>query len=71
MLTGVFTLQSCIKYRIKEVEHGSMKYYSPEKRVLFTWEDMFPFNGNDLESTKKTIDGDKLRKVKNYTYLNY
>jgi len=71
MLMGVLTLQSCVKYRIRVVEHGSMKYYSPEKRVLLTWEEILPFYGNDLESTKKTIDEDRLRKVKNYTYLNY
>ncbi len=68
---GVLSLQSCTVYRIRVVEHGSMKYYSPEKRVLFTWEEILPFYGNDLESAKKTIDEDRLRKVKNYTYLNY
>lgn len=69
MLMGVLT--SCTSYRIRVTQHGSMKYYTPEKRVLFTWEEILPFYGNDLESAKKTIDGDRLRKVKNYTYLNY
>ena len=71
MLMGVLTLHSCVKYRIGVIEHGSIKYYSPEKRVLFTWEDMSPFGGNDLSSAKEKINGDRNRRHKKITYIKY
>lgn len=71
MLMGVFTLQSCVRYRIKVVDHGSMKYYHPQKRILFSWEDMNSFYGHDLKSAKERIDLDRNRNVINKTYINY
>ena len=69
MLMGV--LSSCTSYRIRVIQHGSMKYYVPEKRILYTWEELLPFYGNDLTSAKRTIDEDRSRKVNNFTYLKY
>lgn len=71
MLMGVFTLQSCVRYRIKVVDNGSMKYYHPQKRILFSWEDMNSFYGHDLNSSKNRIDEDRKSKIKNYTYIKY
>lgn len=68
---GVLTLQSCVKYRIRVIEHGPMKYYTPEKRVLLTWEEILPFYGNDLTSARRAIEDDRSRKVKKSIYLNY
>jgi len=69
MSMGVFT--SCTSYRIRVVEHGSMKYYTPEKRILYTWEELKPFYGNDLESAKRTIDQDRNRNIENRIYFKY
>jgi hypothetical protein len=71
MLMGVFTLQSCIKYRIKVIEHGSMKYYTPEKRTFFSWEEMPPNVIYDLTTAKERIDSDRNRKNKKYLYIKY
>ncbi len=71
MLMGVFTLQSCTIYRIKVVKNGSTNYYFPQKRVLYSWEDMDQLVGYDLESAKKTIDLDRESKIKNHTYIKY
>ncbi len=71
MAVGVLSLQSCTSYRIRVIKHGSMKYYRPEKRILFSWEEMKPFYGNDLKSAKERIDEDRNRKNENYSYLKY
>jgi hypothetical protein len=71
MLMGVFTLQSCIKYRIKEIDHGSMKYYEPEKRTFFSWEHMQPHVIYDLTTAKERIDSDKNRRNKKFLYIKY
>ncbi len=71
MLMGVFTLQSCVKYRIKVIEHGSMKYYEPEKRRLFSWESMPPHVVYDLKTAEERIDSDRNRKNKKYSYITY
>jgi len=71
MLMGVLSLQSCTVYRIRVVEHGSMKYYRPEKRILLSWEELTPFYGNDLNSAKQRIDEDRGPKIKNYSYIKY
>lgn len=39
MLMGVLTLQSCTSYRLKIITSGEQKYYFPQKRTLFEWED--------------------------------
>lgn len=71
MLMGVFALQSCVKYRIKVIDHGSMKYYEAQKRILFSWEEMHPVVGNDLKSAKAKIDEDRNRNKKRFVYLKY
>ena len=71
MVMGVLSLQSCTSYRIKVVEFGSIIYCTPEKRTLFSWEEIYPFYGNDLSSAKKTIDDDKSRKSKRNIYIKY
>lgn len=68
---GVLILQSCTIYRIRVIDHGSMKYYAPEKRVLFSWEELHSYYGNDLKSAKDRIDADRNRNVINKTYIKY
>jgi len=71
MLMGVLSLQSCVRYRIKVIEHGSMKYYEPQKRTFFSWEEMTPFYGHDLPSAKTKINEDRNRKRKKFSYIKY
>lgn len=71
MVMGVLSLQSCTSYRIRVIEHGSMKYYRPQKRILYSWEDMEPFYSNDLNSAKQKIDEDRNPKIKNFSYIKY
>jgi hypothetical protein len=71
MLMGVFTLQSCVKYRIKVIEHGSMKYYEPEKRRFFSWEQMPPNIIYNLTMAEERIDSDRNRKNKKHLYIKY
>lgn len=71
MLMGVLAFQSCTRYRIGVVETTPRNYYYPQKRVLLSWEDMFPLYGNDLPAAKRTIDSDRSKKNKNKLYIKY